>query len=200
MATAAGILEKCNNCNLMDETEKVKLSFCSRCQLVLYCSQECPKQAWKSQKKICRIVSKFPLVNLATLKLNTCEPLYFNSALGYASKYMSGLRHVVLIFHQHHVLKNQQDYYMVPTEDNEKIKLRQITWSHFFSPRMEPLNLWSGTWMIAVGATLGTWRSSQAWSQSVEDVEPCLLECTRLVQYVTAAKGNLKVLLLDSLV
>jgi lipopolysaccharide assembly outer membrane protein LptD (OstA) len=124
MATAAGILEKCNNCNLMDETEKVKLSFCSRCQLVLYCSQECPKQAWKSQKKICRIVSKLPLVNLATLKLNTYEPLYFNSALGYASKHMSGLRHVDLIFHQHHVLKNQQDYYMVPSEDNKKIKLK----------------------------------------------------------------------------
>jgi hypothetical protein len=39
-----------------------------------------------------------------------------------------------------------------------------------------------------------------AWSQSVEDVEPRLLECARLVQYVTAAKENIKLLLLDSLV
>ena len=42
-----------NSCNYC-QTDKIKLSICSRCKTRYYCSQECQKSDWPEHKKICK--------------------------------------------------------------------------------------------------------------------------------------------------
>lgn len=51
-------LTVCGNCFSVEKGRGVKMSMCSRCRMVHYCSQECQKKDWKVHKIRCRQVPK----------------------------------------------------------------------------------------------------------------------------------------------
>ena len=79
----------CGYCGIKDTAEK-RLSKCTGCNKVLYCSEQCQRSAWKSHEKRCRRKSN----KMDTLLLDDRKVKDFDMALNYASKYMKNLRHV----------------------------------------------------------------------------------------------------------
>lgn len=133
------ILKQCDNCGVAEVGSKT-LSVCGKCQLIPYCSRDCQAEAWKSHKKICRIIPRLPALTATDLKLDTEEVLDFNSALNFASKYMSDLERVQMIFKQHHIL-SQREFGMGYGEedDDEQVKLKASVLAKFLQGKQGKL-------------------------------------------------------------
>mmetsp|Transcript_19791 Transcript_19791/g.35807 ORF Transcript_19791/g.35807 Transcript_19791/m.35807 type:complete len:397 (-) Transcript_19791:152-1342(-) len=102
MTSGSSSYHECDHCGAKESDEK-RLSKCTGCNKVLYCSTHCQKTAWKSHEKRCRRASnKADTLELDDEKLNN-----FDSILGYASKYMKNLKHVKLRINDDHENKKR---------------------------------------------------------------------------------------------